>query len=122
LFIVLSVSAVKDAFEDWRRHRADHVVNASVTNVVREGNVVATRWDQVHVGDVVKLQAKDQIPADMLILATSGKDNECFVETKNLDGETNLKMKYGLHQTQAIRNEADLNRFYLRFILLIFFL
>lgn len=32
------------------------------------------------------------IPADMVILATASK-NVCYVETKDIDGETNLKYK-----------------------------
>ena len=30
----------------------------------------------------------------MILLATSSKKGDCFIETKNLDGETNLKPKY----------------------------
>ena len=33
------------------------------------------------------------VPADLLILSTSDSKGQCFVETKNLDGETNLKIK-----------------------------
>lgn len=32
-------------------------------------------------------------PADVLILMTSEKKGICYIETKNLDGETNLKRK-----------------------------
>lgn len=31
------------------------------------------------------------VPADVLILGTSEKKGICYIETKNLDGETNLK-------------------------------
>jgi magnesium-transporting ATPase (P-type) len=30
----------------------------------------------------------------MVLLSTSTRKGDCFIETKNLDGETNLKPKY----------------------------
>lgn len=44
-------------------------------------------------GELVLLENNESIPADLVILETSEPDGICFVETKNLDGETNLKMK-----------------------------
>jgi len=34
------------------------------------------------------------VPADLIILSVSGNNGICYIETKNLDGETNLKLKY----------------------------
>ena len=47
-----------------------------------------TIWEDVRVGDFVKIQDNESIPADILICATSEEENVAFVETKNLDGET----------------------------------
>lgn len=33
------------------------------------------------------------MPADIVLLKTSVNDNTCYVETKSLDGETNLKIR-----------------------------
>lgn len=43
-------------------------------------------------GDVLKIKENEPFAADIIILKTS-KDNVCYIETKNLDGETNLKHK-----------------------------
>lgn len=51
------------------------------------------RWEDVKVGDFVKIHDHEPIPADIVICATSEEDNVAFVETKNLDGETNLKSR-----------------------------
>jgi len=40
-----------------------------------------------------KIQENDIVPADILFLKTSDPKGICFIETKNLDGETNLKQK-----------------------------
>jgi P-type E1-E2 ATPase len=46
------------------------------------------------VGDLVKLDKDQEFPADVLLLhAANGKDL-VFVDTMNLDGETNLKERF----------------------------
>ncbi|WFD42980.1 P-type phospholipid transporter [Malassezia psittaci] len=53
-------------------------------------------WQDLHVGDIVKLHNNEEIPADLVVCATSHDDGSCFVETKNLDGEINLKTRYAV--------------------------
>ena len=53
-------------------------------------------WEDVRVGDIVKIYDNEPIPADILICATSEEENEAYVETKNLDGETNLKSRHAV--------------------------
>ncbi|KAJ7779112.1 phospholipid-transporting ATPase 1 [Mycena metata] len=54
-----------------------------------------TLWKKLEVGDIVLLREDEQVPADILVLATSDPDGNCYLETKNLDGETNLKIHLG---------------------------
>ncbi|KAG1176891.1 hypothetical protein G6F70_006319 [Rhizopus microsporus] len=65
------------------------------------------RWKELNVGDYVKIENDQDIPADIVILSTSETDNICYVETQNLDGETNLKQRQGLPGTAGIRTEQD---------------
>lgn len=67
-------------------------------------------WQDVKVGDIVYLQNDDPIPADIVILSTSEPDGLCFIETKNLDGETNLKIRRGLTATKDLKTPADIER------------
>ncbi|KAJ7633042.1 hypothetical protein FB45DRAFT_521378 [Roridomyces roridus] len=55
-----------------------------------------TFWEDVRVGDFVRILDDEPIPADILICATSEDENVAFIETKNLDGETNLKSRHGV--------------------------
>ncbi|KAG4306223.1 hypothetical protein PORY_000211 [Pneumocystis oryctolagi] len=66
-----------------------------------------TFWKNIRVGDFVRLRGDDLIPADILILATSEPDGACYVETKNLDGETNLKLRHALRCGYEIKTAAD---------------
>ena len=61
-------------------------------------------WKTVQVGDFVRIYNDDQIPADVVILSTSDPDGACYVETKNLDGETNLKVRQALHSGRSMKH------------------
>ncbi len=62
-----------------------------------------TTWEDVKVGDFVKIMDDESIPADILICATSEEENVAFLETKNLDGETNLKSRVACPALTHIR-------------------
>lgn len=68
------------------------------------------KWKSLSVGDYVKLENGQDIPADIVVLSTSEADNVCYVETQNLDGETNLKQRQGLPGTAGLRSEHDCER------------
>ncbi|KAF1949181.1 phospholipid-translocating P-type ATPase [Byssothecium circinans] len=61
-------------------------------------------WKNVQVGDFVRLYNDEEIPADVVVLSTSSDDGACYVETKNLDGETNLKVRNALHCSRNVRH------------------
>lgn len=167
LLSIITMTAIKDAFEDWKRHSQDKSLNRSKTaklsnwkNVnisdgrsnssfvkgvwskimgdtnVRQGDgsqapflnnnnnnnssAGVARWEECHwqdvqVGDIVYLKNNESVPADTIILSTSEPDGLCYVETKELDGETNLKVRHGVSVTSFMTTESDCERsqFYL---------
>ncbi|KAK6904232.1 hypothetical protein I203_107748 [Kwoniella mangroviensis CBS 8507] len=180
LIVVLAITAIKDGYEDIKRHQADHKVNHSIVHVLSgenhenmnpmkakektfvpaiplpklksrkakkaalleeqerqngqaneappaaeprgEGHGLSrmrsqvsnwqddpeagdapneigwhrTIWEDVKVGDIVKIYDGEQFPADILICSTSEEEDVAYIETKNLDGETNLKSRNGV--------------------------
>jgi phospholipid-translocating ATPase len=182
LLIVLGITAIKDGYEDVKRHQSDRHVNHSQVRVLAGGEWVnpnisgkksrtfvkgivprrrpkrkdvnksggedveaaatphhdpdieydradsmaegehhlfghdeentrphwhKTLWEDVRVGDFVKIMDNEPIPADVLICATSEEENVAFVETKNLDGETNLKSRNACPALTDLRTAAD---------------
>ncbi|CCH43109.1 phospholipid-translocating ATPase [Wickerhamomyces ciferrii] len=67
-------------------------------------------WKNVKVGDILRIHNNDEIPADIILLSTSDSDGACYVETKNLDGETNLKVRQALKAGHQIRHSKDIQR------------
>ncbi|EST05026.1 P-type ATPase, A domain protein [Kalmanozyma brasiliensis GHG001] len=66
-----------------------------------------TLWKKLEVGDIVMLREDEQVPADIVVLNSSDPDGNAYVETKNLDGETNLKVRKSLKATMGIQSEED---------------
>jgi len=67
----------------------------------------STFWKNVRVGDFILIRSDDPVPADVVVLSTSDSDGACYVETKNLDGETNLKVRHALRCGSTIRSALD---------------
>lgn len=50
-------------------------------------------WKYIKIGEIVKIKKDEFFPADLILLKSTGPNGVCYIETKNLDGETNLKHK-----------------------------
>uniref|UniRef100_A0A670ZU41 Phospholipid-transporting ATPase n=1 Tax=Pseudonaja textilis TaxID=8673 RepID=A0A670ZU41_PSETE len=87
LLFILVVAAVKEIIED-----------------------IVSIFFQVDVGDIVLIKGKEYIPADIVLLSSSEPQAMCYIETSNLDGETNLKIRQGLPLTSDIKDIDNLVR------------
>lgn len=95
VLFVLGVTAIKDLFEDRRRHMSDKRINNSFCRVYKKSaeRYVKVKWRDVRVGDLVHLSNNEAVPADMVLLHSSNPMGICYLDTCNLDGETNLKQR-----------------------------
>lgn len=104
LLFFVTLSIAKEGYDDLRRYRLDKAENNRQAKVLRgssgeEGmQWESVKWQDIHVGDIIKLERNEAAPADLALLHTTGENSVAFVETMALDGETNLKSK----QTPAL--------------------
>ena len=119
LAFFVAISMAKEGFDDLRRYRLDKAenrmtalvlcgykvsvtstdnVNRSMATSDEQGYWVETKWEDVGVGDIVKLARDEPAPADIAVLHATGTEGMAYVETMALDGETNLKSKQALPQ------------------------
>ncbi|KAK6317747.1 hypothetical protein J4Q44_G00110380 [Coregonus suidteri] len=101
LVLVLVITAVKDATDDYFRYKSDQQVNNRQSQVLR-GNLQNEKWMNVCVGDIVKLENNQFVAADTLLLSSSEPYGLCYIETAELDGETNLKVRQALTVTSDL--------------------
>lgn len=99
---MLGVTAVKSAYEDWRRHRSDQVENSRTASVLVGSGFEPRPWKSVQVGEVIRVEANDTLPCDMVLISTSDPTGVAYVQTINLDGESNLKTRYAKQETQLL--------------------
>ncbi|GJN23863.1 hypothetical protein PR202_gb11553 [Eleusine coracana subsp. coracana] len=107
LCITVVLTMAKEGYEDWRRKQQDDELNNRIVKVHSgNGNFEETKWNNIMVGDVVKVEKDNFFPADLILFSSNYSDGICYVETMNLDGETNLKVKQALEVTLDLNEDT----------------
>lgn len=100
LSLVLTVSAIRDILEDKKRRKSDQEENSRICLKMTMTGWQKTLWQNIRVGDVVKILKDEYFPTDLIFCASSDNKGIGYIETKNIDGETNLKQKVTDKNTQ----------------------
>eukprot|EP01127_Copromyxa_protea_P005370 TRINITY_DN1530_c0_g2_i1.p1 TRINITY_DN1530_c0_g2~~TRINITY_DN1530_c0_g2_i1.p1 ORF type:complete len:1069 (-),score=174.29 TRINITY_DN1530_c0_g2_i1:65-3271(-) len=106
LIFIFCVSATKEALDDLSRARTDEKANSRIFHVLDEqGQRIRKKSEDLRVGDILWIQENEEIPCDIFILKSSDANGLCYIQTANLDGETDYKPRHAIQFFQRKTEE-----------------
>ena len=98
--VVLIISLIKEAIEDYRKYKNDKIANNSIAVIYKSPDFKETKWYEIEVGNILKIKKDELIPSDLLVIKSSHENGFCYLQTSNLDGETTLKPREAISYSQ----------------------
>ncbi|XP_077778143.1 phospholipid-transporting ATPase IK [Podarcis muralis] len=112
LTLLLSIRGVRDLIDDIGRHHSDWEINSRPCEILTGKSFIQKKWRDICVGDIVCLRKDSIVPADLLLLSSTEPNSLCYVETMDIDGETNLKYRQALLVThEQLTNDGSMAAF-----------
>eukprot|EP00292_Cryptomonas_paramecium_P005912 CAMPEP_0113728000 /NCGR_PEP_ID=MMETSP0038_2-20120614/41580_1 /TAXON_ID=2898 /ORGANISM="Cryptomonas paramecium" /LENGTH=415 /DNA_ID=CAMNT_0000659341 /DNA_START=33 /DNA_END=1277 /DNA_ORIENTATION=+ /assembly_acc=CAM_ASM_000170 len=109
--VILFLNMIREIWEDSKRHFADSEVNNRQVKVIRSPDPQQDmHWKDIVVGDIVRVTKNNEFPADLVLLSSSGDQGMAYIDTCNLDGETNLKLRISLESTKTFDNPDKIQK------------
>ena len=110
LAFVICVSMAKELYDDINRRIQDKKTNSTKVEVLApiENNtnfiIIQKSAADLLVGDIIQLKKDCRVPADIIVLKTfnEANDNQAFIRTDQLDGETDWKLRKAPGITQQM--------------------
>lgn len=110
LSFVIGLSMLREALEDYSRHKSDIELNSSKAWKYEDGGWKRFEWKNIYVGDLIKVYKDEFFPADLIILGSSHHEGIAHIQTSSLDGEKNLKPRMAFKSTQELVGHGDVMR------------
>jgi phospholipid-transporting ATPase len=111
LSVVVFINGLKDFMEDWKRKKSDDEENSKTCQIYNSttGEFETRKWEDLKIGEIVKVKENEYFPADIVLINSSEPEGLALIETKNLDGETNLKHKSSNGKlAEKVKIESDI--------------
>ena len=107
---VLFFTMLKEAYEDYSRHKQDKMTNSIIYSRLNHqtASIETLCSKDIKVGDILLIKNEQYFPADLLFLSSSSQKGLAFVNTMNLDGEANLKEKEAIEHTMKVADPDHL--------------
>ena len=100
VIIVLIISLIREAVEDYRKYSNDKLANEALISVYKLPKFLKKECHLINIGNIIKVKKEEMVPADLLIIKTALPSGLCYMQTSNLDGETTLKPREAILYTQ----------------------
>ena len=115
LAMVVSFSMGKELYDDIKRRIQDKKTNSTLITTISldkdtwKVNRTQKKAADLQIGDIIELKKDTRVPADIIVLKTFNdtEDNQAFIRTDQLDGETDWKLRKAPGLTQE-KSERDL--------------
>ena len=121
LCVVIVVSLLKELMDDINRRIQDLITNSTKIcaiklyskkkSATKELKRFLKSSSNLKIGDIIELKKDERVPADIIVLKTfnESEDNQCFIRTDQLDGETDWKLRKAPGITQKLNEYQILN-------------
>eukprot|EP00118_Oscarella_pearsei_P009119 m.50700 g.50700 ORF g.50700 m.50700 type:complete len:1112 (+) comp34080_c0_seq24:19-3354(+) len=108
LGFVLAVTMCREAWDDIKRFMRDKDLNGQLYRKLTATGLVKVPSSDLQLGDLIKIEKNQRIPADLVLLQTTERNGACFIRTDQLDGETDWKLKVAVPVTQCLSSDQEL--------------
>ena len=119
LCMVVFFSMFKELYDDIKRRIQDKKMNSALISTLTlnqqnwQVQIIKKKAADLQIGDIIELTKDTRVPADLIVLKTynESEDNQAFIRTDQLDGETDWKLRKapGLTQEKTERDIVYLN-------------
>ncbi|KAK2959672.1 phospholipid-transporting P-type ATPase [Blattamonas nauphoetae] len=93
VLFIFCLTFVREGIEDFLRHRSDKKINRKLVRVWNGNSFQDIFSQDVKVGDIVLFRKDEEFCVDGVIVSTSDPTGICYINSMNLDGETNMKLR-----------------------------
>lgn len=100
LSLIVGIGIMKETADDLLRFWRDRESNNIQCTVIKEKKKIKAYSKELSVGDLVYIKENEQIRADMVLLESSDSEGIAYIETSNIDGETDYKQRRTIKETQ----------------------
>ena len=108
LAFVLLVTITKEAYDDYKRYLRDQEANSQIYELITSQGPKHVPSADLKVGDIIRIEKDQKIPADCVLLRSGEENGTCFVRTDQLDGETDWKLRTALPTSQKLADHEIL--------------
>ena len=108
LALVLAVTIIKEAVDDFYRYKLDKEMNNKKYVKITKKGKFSVKSSELKIGDMIELCQNERAPADIVILKSSEEGNGMFIRTDQLDGETDWKLRKSPPSLQKYRTVDEI--------------